>query len=33
MELANGCICCTVAEDFTPTIEALMALDPRPHHD
>ncbi|MEO1193979.1 MAG: cobalamin biosynthesis protein CobW [Pseudomonadota bacterium] len=30
MELANGCICCTVADDFIPTIEALMALDPRP---
>ena len=32
MELANGCICCTVADDFIPTIEALMALDPRPEH-
>lgn len=32
MELANGCICCTVANDFIPTIEALMALDPRPDH-
>lgn len=32
MELANGCICCTVADDFIPTIEALMALDPRPDH-
>ena len=30
MELANGCICCTVADDFIPTIEALMALEPRP---
>ena len=27
MELANGCICCTVADDFIPTIEALMALE------
>lgn len=32
IELANGCICCTVADDFIPTIEALMALDPRPEH-
>ena len=32
MELANGCICCTVADDFIPTIEALMALKPRPDH-
>ncbi len=26
VELANGCICCTVADDFIPTIEALLAL-------
>ena len=32
MELANGCICCTVADDFIPTIEALMELNPRPEH-
>ncbi|MEQ3708219.1 MAG: cobalamin biosynthesis protein CobW [Tateyamaria sp.] len=32
MELANGCICCTVADDFIPTIEALMAIDPQPEH-
>jgi cobalamin biosynthesis protein CobW len=32
VELANGCICCTVADDFIPTIEALMALDPLPDH-
>ena len=32
IELANGCICCTVADDFIPTIEALMALDPQPEH-
>ncbi|MGB1695566.1 MAG: GTP-binding protein, partial [Paracoccaceae bacterium] len=32
MELANGCICCTVADDFIPTIEALMKLDPKPEH-
>ncbi len=32
LELANGCICCTVADDFIPTIEALLELDPRPEH-
>jgi cobalamin biosynthesis protein CobW len=32
LELTNGCICCTVADDFIPTIEALMALDPQPEH-
>ena len=32
MELANGCICCTVADDFIPTIEQLMALEPQPDH-
>ena len=31
-EMNNGCICCTVADDFIPTIEALMALEPRPDH-
>ena len=32
IELANGCICCTVAEDFLPAIEALLARDPPPEH-
>lgn len=32
VELANGCICCTVADDFIPTIEALMALPQKPEH-
>ncbi len=32
VELANGCICCTVADDFIPAIEALMALPKRPDH-
>ena len=32
MELANGCICCTVADDFIPTIEALMAMPQAPEH-
>ena len=32
VELASGCICCTVADDFIPTIEALMAMPTRPDH-
>jgi cobalamin biosynthesis protein CobW len=32
IELANGCICCTVADDFLPAIEKLLALDPQPEH-
>lgn len=32
VELANGCLCCTVADDFVPTIEALMARAQPPEH-
>lgn len=32
VELANGCICCTVADDFIPTIQALLSRSPRPDH-
>lgn len=32
VELANGCICCTVADAFIPTIEALLAQPIRPDH-
>lgn len=32
VELANGCICCTVADAFIPTIEALLAQPVRPDH-
>ncbi len=32
VELANGCLCCTVADDFVPTMEALLAREPRPDH-
>jgi cobalamin biosynthesis protein CobW len=32
VELANGCICCTVADDFAPAISALLAREPRPEH-
>ena len=31
-ELSNGCICCTVAEDFIPTMEALLARKDAPDH-
>ena len=32
VELANGCICCTVAEDFIPTMEKLLDRQDRPDH-
>ncbi len=32
IELTNGCICCTVADEFLPTIEKLLARDPAPEH-
>ncbi|MDB5416251.1 MAG: cobalamin biosynthesis protein CobW, partial [Rubritepida sp.] len=32
IELANGCLCCTVADDFVPALDALLALDPPPEH-
>ncbi|MFZ0693058.1 MAG: cobalamin biosynthesis protein CobW [Alphaproteobacteria bacterium] len=32
VELANGCICCTVADDFLPTMEKLLARDEPPDH-
>ncbi|MBV1867987.1 MAG: cobalamin biosynthesis protein CobW [Marinosulfonomonas sp.] len=32
MELSNGCICCTVADDFIPTMEKLLARDVKPDH-
>ena len=32
MELSNGCICCTVAEDFIPTLEKLLDRDQKPDH-
>lgn len=32
VELANGCLCCTVADDFIPTVERLLSLTPRPDH-
>ena len=32
MELTNGCLCCTVADDFIPTLETLLDRDQRPDH-
>ena len=32
IELSNGCICCTVADDFVPTITALLERPEPPDH-
>jgi cobalamin biosynthesis protein CobW len=32
VELSNGCICCTVADDFIPTIQKLIDRDNPPEH-
>lgn len=32
VELSNGCLCCTVADDFVPTIEALLDRPEPPDH-
>jgi hypothetical protein len=32
IELANGCICCTVADDFLPAMHAILARSPAPEH-
>ncbi|WP_105426462.1 cobalamin biosynthesis protein CobW [Neorhizobium tomejilense] len=32
IELANGCICCTVADDFVPAIDRILAIEPRVDH-
>lgn len=32
IELANGCICCTVADDFVPAIDQILAREPRVDH-
>ncbi|MGL1920980.1 MAG: cobalamin biosynthesis protein CobW [Hyphomicrobiales bacterium] len=32
IELTNGCICCTVADDFVPAIEKILAREPRIEH-
>lgn len=32
IELANGCLCCTVADEFLPTMQALLDRDAPPDH-
>src|SRR6202048_4831658 len=32
VELANGCLCCTVAEDFVPTLTRLLDRERPPEH-
>ena len=32
IELSKGCICCTVADDFIPTIDKILKLNPKPDH-
>ncbi|MBV9219805.1 MAG: cobalamin biosynthesis protein CobW, partial [Methylobacteriaceae bacterium] len=32
VELANGCICCTVADEFIPTMQSLLARPVVPDH-
>ena len=32
VELANGCICCTVADDFLPAMEKILNSDNPPDH-
>jgi cobalamin biosynthesis protein CobW len=32
VELANGCLCCTVADDFIPALEALLGKERPPEH-
>ncbi|HBQ35554.1 MAG TPA: cobalamin biosynthesis protein CobW, partial [Rhodobacteraceae bacterium] len=32
LELSNGCICCTVADEFIPTMQKLLERDNPPEH-
>ncbi|HWK68720.1 MAG TPA: cobalamin biosynthesis protein CobW [Rhizobiaceae bacterium] len=32
VELANGCICCTVADDFVPALDQILSRSPRVDH-
>ncbi len=32
VELANGCLCCTVADEFVPALDAILSREPRVEH-
>jgi cobalamin biosynthesis protein CobW len=32
IELANGCLCCTVADDFVPALDQILAKEPKVEH-
>jgi len=32
VELANGCLCCTVADEFVPALDAILARNPKIDH-
>src|SRR6059036_1491069 len=32
VELANGCLCCTVADEFVPALDMILAREPRVDH-
>ncbi|MGZ8300284.1 MAG: cobalamin biosynthesis protein CobW [Rhodoplanes sp.] len=32
VELANGCLCCTVADEFVPALDAILSRNPRVEH-
>src|SRR6202047_332055 len=32
VELANGCLCCTVADEFIPALDTILALEPKIEH-
>ncbi|MGU4174142.1 GTP-binding protein, partial [Pseudomonas aeruginosa] len=32
VEMSNGCICCTVADDFQPAIEQILSRQPKVEH-
>jgi cobalamin biosynthesis protein CobW len=32
VELANGCICCTVADDFAPALDTILSREPKVDH-
>jgi cobalamin biosynthesis protein CobW len=32
VELANGCLCCTVADEFVPALDLILAMEPKVEH-